>query len=84
VTAVRRVGSAGFSGATDQEDVTVQAPGGLSSITNVHISDGTVSWGFAPGTTAPVVVTATKSAEQMLTRWSFDATDEAGQTTYCG
>jgi hypothetical protein len=84
VTAVLRAGQGG-TGSLDEEQVTVQAPDGLESISNVEISNGFVEWpDFSPGTTSPVVVTATKVAAGSPTIWSFDATDELGQTTYCG
>jgi hypothetical protein len=85
VTAIRRAGQGGYGGAYDQEDVTVQAPGGLASISNVVITNGSFAIpGFAPGTTASVVVTATKSTQGQLTYWHFDVTDNAGRIVHCG
>jgi hypothetical protein len=78
VSAIRRGSPA------DQEDVTVQAPGGLAALGGFSIENGDVSTPlFDPGATGPVVVTATKQTQGVPTRWSFDATDEAGQTTHC-
>lgn len=84
VTAIRRINQGSLS-AGDQEDVTVQAPGGLASISNVSIDNGTVSYpAFASGATDSVVVTATKTFDGVVTHWSFDMTDLAGQTAHCG
>jgi hypothetical protein len=78
VTAVRR-------GNPQQQDVTVTDTGsGLDSITNVVVSNGTVAIPpFTSGTTNGVVVTATKTDQTKKTRWSFDATDKAGNTKHC-
>ncbi len=67
------------------QSVTVEDTGsGLASITNVAISNGTVSIpAFARGTKGPVVVVATKIDQALPTHWSFDATDVAGHTTFC-
>lgn len=80
VAAIRRAGAEG----SDQEDVTVQAPGGLASISHVDIANGTVAWPEDAGTTEQLLVTATKSTQGVTTTWSFDATDQTGQTTHCG
>jgi hypothetical protein len=70
--------------AGDEEQVSVQAAGGLSSIQGVVITNGVVSWpDFSQGTTSPVVVTAIKAASAALTTWQFTATDGAGQTSLC-
>ncbi|MGO9976493.1 MAG: hypothetical protein ACLP01_27530 [Solirubrobacteraceae bacterium] len=86
VTAVLRAGvTPGFTGAYDEEEVTVQAPGGLTAVGNIYISNGIVFWPiFDPGTTSPIVVTAIKGVQGVSTTWSFDATDVAGQETFCG
>jgi hypothetical protein len=70
---------------TAMQEVTVQnTASGLSAITNIAIVNGTVSYpSFAPGTTSPVVVTATKTNQSLKTSWSFDATDAAGNVTHC-
>jgi hypothetical protein len=84
VSAVRRPGPSG----RDEMDVTVQDTGsGLAAITNVQITNGSVSTNPSPvpaGTTAPVVVTATKSVQGQPTSWSFDAVDVAGNLKHCG
>jgi hypothetical protein len=83
-SAVRRAGSAGFAGAFDQSDVTVTASNGLQSIGNVVVSNGAVSVpAFAPGTTAPVIVTTTKNTQGLITRFSFDATDAGAGIKHC-
>lgn len=68
-------------------DVTVQDTGsGLAGIFNVQIVNGTVTTNpnpIPPGTTLPVVVTATKSDPTKSTVWSFDAVDVAGNVTHC-
>jgi len=68
-----------------QESVTVQDSGnGLASIGDVSITNGTVSIpAFARGTKGQVVVVATKTDPGLPTRWSFEATDVAGQTSFC-
>ena len=89
------------------EDPTPQTPrselvgtfdaGGLQSITNVHVANGTVQVGdpsssfgylrFNPGQTGPLAVTATRTEEAEAAgrplAWSFDATDGAGNTSHC-
>ena len=85
VAAIRRVGAGVYAGGTAQEDVSVEAAGGLASVTNITIDNGSVNVPqFTAGTSAPVTVTATKSDEGSTAHWSFDATDEYGQVTYCG
>jgi hypothetical protein len=85
VVGTPQTGDDGSAGGLEQEEVGVQAPGGLEAISNVEISNGDVYWpDFTPGTTSPVTVTATKATAGILTWWSFDAVDELGQTTYCG
>jgi hypothetical protein len=85
VVATLRPGQNGFTGNLAEQEVGVQAPGGLESISNVEISDGVVYWpDFTPGTTSTVIVTAIKTTSGVATSWSFDAVDEWGQTTYCG
>ncbi len=78
VTAVR-------AGPPKQLDLTAQDTGsGLASITVVSIYNGTVSVPtFTPGTTAPVVVTVTKTDQSRPTVVYIDATDVAGNTTHC-
>ena len=71
---------------------------GLESIGNIASRNGTVEVGaFTPGTRQPVAVTVTKAHETRLarlifdltgfslepTRWSFDASDAAGNTAHC-
>lgn len=84
VAGILRAGQGGFSGQYDEEEVTVQSPVGLASIANPVIDNGTVSSpDFTSGTTAPIVVTATKAVQSVLTYWSFDANDQLDQTTHC-
>jgi hypothetical protein len=65
--------------------VSAQAPGGLQSISDVQITNGAVFWSTPTvGTTDPVVITAIRAGSSSSTSWSFDVTDEAGQTTHCG
>jgi uncharacterized delta-60 repeat protein len=70
---------------TASQQVTVQnTASGLSAITNIKITNGTVAFpAITPGTTGPVVVTATKTNQSLKTVWSFDATDAAGNVTHC-
>lgn len=80
-----------------QEMIGVFDAGGLQSVTNVQVANGTVDVGkpnrpepylrATPGQTGPLPVTATRTADaekagQPMT-WSFDATDVAGNTTHC-
>lgn len=77
VTAVR-------VGPPAQQDVTVTAAGGLARISNIQITNGTVSVpAFIQGTTGHVVLTATKTNQSLKTVWSFDATDTLGNTHHC-
>ncbi len=78
VTAVR-------AGPPKQLDLTAQDTGsGLASITVVSVSNGTVNVPpFTPGTTSPVVVTATKTNQSSPTVFNVDVTDVAGNTTHC-
>lgn len=72
-------------GPPKQQDVTVQNTGGVAAVTNVQVDNGTVSVPpFAPGTTAPIVITATKTDQTQRTVWSFDVRDSAGHSTHCG
>jgi hypothetical protein len=91
VTAIRRSGPAGH----DEEDVTLTDPNGVASIANVVIGNGQVFVGGDAGTridpggttlsSAPtsVVLTAVKTDQTTLTRWSFDASNAEGNTTHC-
>jgi hypothetical protein len=83
VSAIRRDGAGSYSG-DDQEDVTVQAPAGLASLSNVQFSNGSVDVPtIAAGTTQPVVITATKATQGVPTAWGFKVTDETGDTVPC-
>jgi hypothetical protein len=85
ITAIYDSGYSNLGAPTDEEQATVEAAAGLSSITNVSMNNGTVAVpNFTSGTTSPVVITATKVDESSLTTWSFDATDSLGQMTFCG
>jgi hypothetical protein len=80
LSAIRRNGPGG----NDQADVTVSAANGLETIHNVQVANGAVSVPtFAEGTTAPVIVTTTKSTQGLITRFSFDATDALGRVKHC-
>jgi hypothetical protein len=77
MTAVRK-------GPPAQGDVTVVAPAGLQAITDVKVDNAAISvQTFPEGTTAPVIVTATKSTEGSPGRFSFNALDLAGKSTFC-
>jgi hypothetical protein len=85
------------------EDQTPQVPrselvgtfdaGGIQSVTNVQILNGTVTVGdptsvfpylnFVPGQKGPLPVTATRTEESLPMYWSFDVTDTSGNTTHC-
>jgi hypothetical protein len=69
--------------------------GGLKSITNLKVTNGTQAVGspgqaylqFKPGQTSPLQITFTRTdaaerGNQQMT-WSFDATDMAGNVTHC-
>ncbi len=73
------------AGPPKQLDLTAQDTGsGLASITVISISNGTVNVPpFTPGTTSPVVVTATKTDQTKPTVFNVDVTDIAGNTTHC-
>jgi hypothetical protein len=73
-----------IAGPPKQQQVTVTASAGLASITQVQITNGTVSVApFTTGTTGPVVVTATKTDQSQTTSWDFVATDVLGNSQYC-
>jgi hypothetical protein len=75
------------NGPPKQQDVTAQDTGsGLASdaISNMVISNGTVA--FTPFTNpsrSGLVLTATKTDQTQLTRWSFTATDFAANSANC-
>jgi Right handed beta helix region len=77
--------SAVRAGPPKQQDVTVQDTGsGLELINNIVITNGTVATPtFSLGARTPIVVTATKTDQSQLTRWSFNARDVAGNVTDC-
>ena len=62
--------------------LTVQDSGaGLASIVDLRITNGTVDVpAFAPGTTAPVVLTARKTDPRQPTSWSFVTIDTEGRS----
>jgi hypothetical protein len=70
---------------SQQENVTVQDTGsGLASIFGITVTNGTVSVPpFTVGTTSPVTVTASKTNLTKTTKWSFHASDVAGNSTFC-
>ncbi len=80
MTDVRRANGDGF----DQADVTVQAPGGLLEITDVTITNGSITLpDFITSTTQPLIVTATKAQQGQTTRFSFNATNTDGTIKHC-
>ena len=67
-----------------QQDVTVNDPDGVASITAVNVINGTVAVPtFTPGDPGPLVLTATKGNQSQRTFWEFDVTDSNGVTTHC-
>ncbi len=68
-----------------QLDLTAQDTGsGIATITVVSISNGTVNVpDFTPGTTSPVVITATKTDQTKPTVFNVDVTDVDGNTRHC-
>jgi len=80
-----------------QELVGVFDAGGLQSITNIQVANGTVQLGdpssfyaylhFTPGQTGPLPITARRSddaeAAGLPLVWSFDATDISGNVRHC-
>jgi hypothetical protein len=86
-TAPTCVVSALRAGPPKQQDVTATDSGsglGPDAITNVAITNGTVA--FTPFTSpsrAGLVLTATKTDQTQVTRWSFTATDWAGNVKNC-
>jgi hypothetical protein len=67
-----------------QQQVTLQAAAGLESVYDIQATNGAVSVpAYTPGTTNPVVITATKSTAGVGTSWSFYASDINGQVKYC-
>ncbi len=77
--------SAVRAGPPKQLDLTAQDAGsGIASITVVSVSNGTVDVpDFTPGTTSPVVITATKTDQSKPTVFNVDVTDVDGNTTHC-
>lgn len=75
------------NGPPKQQDVTAQDGGsGLDrdAITDVAITNGTVAFTpFTSASRAGLVLTATKTDQAQLTRWSFTATDAAGNVKDC-
>ncbi len=68
--------------------------GGIQSVTNVHVVNGTVQVGtnpgsehnylrFVPGQKGPLALIATRSVESRPMTWSFDVTDMSGNSTHC-
>lgn len=78
-----------------QELIGVFDAGGLQSITNIQVTNGTVNvppngtsyLNFKPGQKGPLPITATRTdgaeAAGLPMTWSFDATDTAGNTRRC-
>lgn len=72
------------AGGHDTAEVTVTVPSGLESISNVYVDNASVSvQTFTPGTTAPVIVMATKATQGVLSHFSFDVTDTLGNVHLC-
>jgi hypothetical protein len=80
VTAIR-------AGPPKQQDVTAQDTGsglGATAISGLSISNGAVAYApFPAPSTAPLVLTATKTDQSDTTVWSFTATDWAGNSKFC-
>jgi hypothetical protein len=68
--------------------------GGLQSISNVQVTNGTVQVGvdpnsqydhlkFVPGQTGSLGLRATPTDSSVPMHWSYDATDAAGNTSHC-
>jgi hypothetical protein len=81
-----------------QELVGTADPGGIQSVTNVQVTNGTVQVGmnpdssfnylkFVPGQTGPLTLLATRDegaeAANLPLAWAFDVTDVAGNTSHC-
>jgi len=78
-----------------EELIGVFDAGGLQSITNVQVTNGTVHvppngtgyLNFNPGQKGPLPITATRTdaaeAANLPMTWSFDATDAAGNKSHC-
>ncbi len=92
VTAVRRPGPSGSA----EQDVTVTDAAGLTSIEGVQITNGRVFTAGSSGTRiddqastplagepTSLVLTAVKTTAGVATKWSFDATDTAGNRKHC-
>jgi len=81
IGAIRHAGPGGH----DQEDIDVRDLGsGLGSITNVNVTNATISVpAFTPGTASVVTITVTTRTAGQPTTWSFDATDADGNVRHC-
>ncbi|HEX8770229.1 MAG TPA: Calx-beta domain-containing protein [Acidimicrobiales bacterium] len=81
-----------------QELIGTADSGGIQSVTNVNVTNGTPQVGmnpsssntylhFVPGQTGPLTILATRTAEaesaHLPMHWSFDVTDVAGNTSHC-
>jgi hypothetical protein len=75
------------AGPPKQQDVTASDSGsglGPDAISAVTISNGSVALSpFSSPSTGPLVVTATKTDQALVTQWSFTATDWAGNVKDC-
>jgi hypothetical protein len=80
VTAVR-------AGPPKQQDVTAtdtQSGLGADAVSNITITNGTVAYtAYTQPSRTGNVLTATKTDQTMLTRWSFDLVNWAGVTVHC-
>jgi len=76
-----------IAGPPKKQDVTaVDSGSGIASegVTNITIDNGTVAVpAVQSASTSGLVVEATKSDQTMLTHWSFDLADWAGNTKHC-
>jgi hypothetical protein len=74
-----------ITGPPKQIQITVQdSDGGLVNIAPTTLVNSTVTWApFAPGTTSPVVVTATKVNQALPSTVALQVTDVAGNVTNC-
>jgi hypothetical protein len=71
-------------GGADEAEVTITDTGsGIASVTNFTVTNGTAHIpAFTPGATS-VTVMARKTTQGQPTRFEFDVTDLAGNTTHC-
>jgi hypothetical protein len=68
-------------GPPKQQVVQVQNVAGVTLVTDIQVVNGAVDVAaFTPGTTGPIVVTATRANQTLGTNWSFDVIYTFGTT----